>query len=101
MIPKRIKARLTEGRPMTSITVRMPVDVVESMKEIAPQRGFSGYQALLKSYVSEGLRRDEAEYSLNAAARLIEELKKRGISEDILDEASREIHSAPRGQTPV
>jgi len=93
MIPKRIKARLTKDRPMTSITVRMPVDVVESMKEIAPQRGFSGYQALLKSYVSEGLRRDEAEYSLNAAARLIEALKKRGISETVLDEASREIHS--------
>lgn len=94
MIPKRIRTRLTKDRPMTSITVRMPVDVVESMKEIAPRRGFSGYQALLKSYVSEGLRRDEAEFSFNVAARLIAELKKRGVSEKVLDEASREIHSA-------
>jgi len=93
MIPKRIKTRLTKDRPMTSITVRMPVDVVESMKDIAPKRGFSGYQALLKSYVSEGLRRDEAEFSFNATARLIEELKKRGVSEKVLDEASREIRS--------
>lgn len=59
-IPERIKTRLAKDRPMTSITVRIPDDVVKSMKEIAPQRGFSGYQALLKSYIGEGLRRDEA-----------------------------------------
>ncbi len=54
MIPDRIKNRLAKDRTMTSITLRIPVDVVESMKEIAPQRGFSGYQALLKSYGSWG-----------------------------------------------
>jgi len=93
MIPKRVKTRLIKDRPMTSVTLRMPVDVVESMKDIAPKRGFSGYQGLLKSYVSEGLRRDEAEFSFNAAARLIEELKKRGVPETVLDEASRELRS--------
>ena len=59
-IPERIKTRLNKERPMTSVTLRIPVDVVESLKEIAPQRGFSGYQPLLKAYVSEGLRKDEA-----------------------------------------
>jgi len=38
---------------MTTITLRIPVDVVNSLKEIAPQRGFSGYQGLLKAYLSE------------------------------------------------
>ncbi len=28
---------------MTPITLRIPVDVVDAMKEIAPQRGFAGY----------------------------------------------------------
>ena len=32
---------------MTSITLRIQVDVVESMKAIAPLRGLSGYQTLL------------------------------------------------------
>lgn len=90
-IPERIKTRLAKDRPMTSITVRMPADVVESMKEIAPQRGFSGYQALLKSYIGEGLRRDEAQFTFGQTARLIEALKKRGVPDSVLDDASREL----------
>lgn len=91
MISNPIKQRLTKNRAMISITLRMPEDVVESMKAIAPQRGFSGYQALLKSYISEGLRRDEAEFMLSKEARLIAALKKRGISESMIAEVEREI----------
>ncbi|MDP2823166.1 MAG: hypothetical protein Q8O52_10895 [Sulfuritalea sp.] len=79
---------------MTSITLRIPVDVVDSMKEIAPQRGFSGYQALLKSYIGEGLRRDESQYAFGQAARLIEVLKKRGVPSSVLEDAVREVHPA-------
>jgi hypothetical protein len=60
MIPDRIRMRLRRDRPMTSITLRIPEDVVESLKTIALHKGFSSYQALLKAYVGEGLRRDEA-----------------------------------------
>ena len=93
-IPERIKTRLTKDRAMTTITVRIPVDVVDSMKEIAPQRGFSGYQALLKSYLSEGLRRDEAQYAFGQTARLIEALKKSGVSEAVLKKATRSLTTA-------
>lgn len=92
MISDRIKARLTKDRPTTSITLRIPVDLVESMKEIAPQRGFSGYQALLKSYIGDGLRRDEAQFAFGPAARLIEVLKKRGVPTSVLEDAVREVH---------
>jgi len=91
MISNPIKQRLSKDRPMTSITLRIPSDVVESMKAIAPQRGFSGYQALLKSYLSEGLRRDEAQFMLSKEARLIAALKKRGVSESLIAEAEWEI----------
>ncbi|MFM8333058.1 MAG: hypothetical protein ACKN9T_15340 [Candidatus Methylumidiphilus sp.] len=74
MIPERLKKRLDKDRLMTSITLRMPVDVVDSLKEIAPRKGFCGYQALLKSYISEGLRRDEAEYFFGGKARPIDEI---------------------------
>jgi hypothetical protein len=59
MLTERLKTRLAKDRPVTSITLRIPVNVVESLKVIAPLRGLSGYQTLLKSYISEGLRRDE------------------------------------------
>ncbi|WP_292974952.1 BrnT family toxin [Nitrosomonas sp.] len=91
MLSERLKKRLQKNRPMTSITLRIPVDVVESLKEIAPHKGFSGYQTLLKSYISEGLRRDEERYSGLSTARLIEALKKCGVSDAIIEEATRDL----------
>ena len=90
MLTERLKTRLAKDRPTTSITLRIPVDVVESMKQIAPLRGLSGYQTLLKSYIGEGLRRDEAELIDNPSARLIEALKRRGVPENVLAEAIKE-----------
>lgn len=91
MIPERIKRRLNKDRPMTSITLRIPQDVVDSLKELAPKRGFSGYQALLKFYIGEGLRADEARFFFGAAQQLADALKRRGVSAEILEEAEREI----------
>ena len=62
MINETLKKRLDKDRPVTSITLRIPVDVVESLKAIAPHKGYAGYQTLLKAYISEGLRRDEAAF---------------------------------------
>lgn len=93
-ISDTLKTRLAKDRPMTSITLRIPVDVVESMKTIAPKRGFTGYQALLKSYLSEGLRRDEAQFAFSAQARLLEVLKKHGVPQEILDQAALELQAA-------
>ena len=90
MLTERLKKRLAKDRAVTSITLRIPVDVVESLKEIAPLRGLSGYQTLLKSYISEGLRRDEAQLAGSSAARLIDALKKRGVPESVLADAVKE-----------
>jgi hypothetical protein len=89
-ISESLQKRLAKNRPMTSITVRVPVDVVESMKAIAPKLGLAGYQTLLKSYLSEGLRRDEARFNLHSQERLVEVLKKHGVPQALLDEAVRE-----------
>jgi len=94
MLSDRLKNRLSKDRPMTSITLRIPVDVVESMKAIAPLRGFAGYQALLKSYLSEGLRRDEAQFATAREARLIETLKRLGVSPELIEKAEREAKAA-------
>lgn len=87
---ERLKARLRKDRAMTSITVRMPQDVIESMKRIAPQRGLSGYQTLLKLYLSEGLRRDEAllEPPVN---QLIRALIASGVSPELIEQASKAV----------
>lgn len=94
MLTKRLKSRLAKERVTTSITLRIPVDVVESMKQIAPLRGLAGYQTLLKLYLSEGLRRDEALLVPQNTDDLIEALKKRGVSEKVIREAVQEVGAA-------
>ena len=61
MINERLRKRLKKDRPTTTISVRIPIDVLDSLKGIAPTRGFNAYQTLLKSYIGDGLRRDEAQ----------------------------------------
>jgi hypothetical protein len=90
MINERVKTRLRKNRPNTTITMRIPVDVVESLKAIAPTRGFSAYQTLLKSYISEGLRRDEVEADRCTIQKLSEALRRRGVKENVLREAIAE-----------
>lgn len=94
MINERLRKRLKKDRPSTTITMRIPLDVVESLKEIAPLRGFAAYQTLLKSYISEGLRRDEADFDQQTARKLTEALKRRGVSESLLQEALDEVQHA-------
>jgi hypothetical protein len=90
MIDEKLKRRLVKDRPRTTITMRIHTDVVDLLKEIAPTRGFAGYQTLLKLYISEGLRRDEAQAELQTLRRLSEALKKRGVKESVLKEALAE-----------
>ena len=91
MINERLKRRLKRDRPSTTITMRTPSHVVESLTAVAPMRGFSAYQTLLKSYISEGLRRDEVQFDQNTARRLAEALKRRGVADKVLQEAMKEV----------
>ena len=43
---------------MTTVTLRMPEDVVDDLKRLAPRLGFSGYQPLMRAYIGQGLRAD-------------------------------------------
>ena len=91
MINEHLKKRLKKDRPSTTITMRIPADIVESLKTVAPMRGFTAYQTLLKSYISEGLRRDEAQFDQYSACKLVDALKRRGVAEKLLKEAMAEI----------
>ena len=52
------KIILHKDRPMKHISIRVPEDVLEDLKRIAPLKGMGGYQALIKFYISQGLRKD-------------------------------------------
>lgn len=82
-----LKTRLKRERQMATITLRMPEDVVEDLKRIAPMLGFSGYQPLMRAYIGQGLRIDLEKLDSAPIARLIENLKAQGIPEEALAKA--------------
>lgn len=43
---------------MTTITIRIPEDVEEDLKRLAPILGFSDYQPLMRAYIGQGRRAD-------------------------------------------
>lgn len=56
-----LKQRLNKNRPMTTITIRLPENVVEDLKQVAPLLVFSGYQPLARAYMGQGLLRKPIE----------------------------------------
>ena len=54
----KLRERLRKDRSMATISLRMPEDVVDELKQIAPLLGFSGYQPLIRTYIGQGLRQD-------------------------------------------
>lgn len=88
---KTLKQRLNPDRPMTSVTIRMPEDVVEDLKRIAPLLGFSGYQPLIRAYIGQGLRVDLERFENDKLTAFIDSLKRRGVSEEAIESALQEI----------
>lgn len=88
---EKLKNRLKKDRKMTSVTLRMPEDVINDLKRIAPVLGFSGYQPLIRAYVGQGLRNDLERLDNNALSGLVAGLKKRGVSRNLIKEALAEL----------
>jgi hypothetical protein len=89
-----LNKRLDRNRPMTSVTIRMPEDVIEDLKKVAPLLGFSGYQPLIRAYIGQGLRVDLERFESETVNALVESLKRRGVSEAVIGEALDEVAHA-------
>lgn len=91
---ERIKLRLRRDRPMVSVTLRMPKDVLDDLKHVAPVLGHSGYQPLMRAYVGRGLREDLARLDEQDSNALLESLRKRGVNETVLAAAVADLKKA-------
>ncbi len=86
-----LKQRLHKDRPMTTVTLRMPQDVVDDLKRIAPRLGFSGYQPLMRAYIGQGLRVDLERFENSPElSSLIESLRRQGIQDEVIAQAVAE-----------
>ncbi len=86
-----LKKRLERNRPMITITIRIPEDVIEDLKRVAPLLGFSGYQPLMRAYIGQGLRADLERLEGDTISALVASLKRHGVSDEVLQEALSEI----------
>ena len=75
---------------MTVISLRIPEDVIEELREIAPSLGFSGYQPLMRAYIGQGLRKDLARLENSQVQLLTESLRKHGIADGVISAAIAE-----------
>ena len=88
---EKLKKRLSKDRPMVSVTLRMPEDVVEDLKRIAPLKGMSGYQPLIRAYIGQCLRKDMRLLDDDQIAGLVSSLKRKGVSDSVIEEALAEL----------
>lgn len=95
MKTSNLRVRLRKDRPMTSITIRMPEEVLKELKRVAPLLGFSGYQPLIRAYIGQGLRHDlEKLHRQPHLEQLVEQLRRRGVAEEVLTAAIAELKTA-------
>ncbi len=86
-----LKKRLNKNRPMTTITIRIPEDVIDDLKRVAPLLGFSGYQPLVRAYIGQGLRTDLERLEGDTVVALIASLKRHGVSDEVIQESLDEV----------
>ena len=74
---ERIQKRMVKDPPMALISMRLPQHMIDELKEIAAAKGFTGYQGLIRYYVSQGARKDN----------IARALKAHGVSKKVIDQA--------------
>lgn len=87
---ERLRKRLKKDRAMAIISIRLPEDVIEDLKEIAPALGFSGYQPLIRAYVGQGLRKDLARMENSQIQVLADSLRRHGVKDEVISQAIAE-----------
>lgn len=72
---------------MSLISIRLPQQMIDELKEIAGTKGFSGYQGLIRYYISQGARKDLDEMDVPNLKNVARALKEHGVSKKVIDEA--------------
>ena len=89
----RVRNRLQAGkRESIQISIKMYADVIEDLKLIAENKGFSGYQPLMKYYIHQSMRKDLEEVLDQVfEERLVKALRDAGVSEATLQDAVKKV----------
>ena len=93
----KLRKRLQPNRSMTSISMRMPEDVIGDLKRVAPSLGFTGYQPLIRAYIGQGLRADLRRLEEQPGIEpLLKSLRKQGVPEQVIFSAMAELRGTKK-----
>lgn len=91
--PRYLDQRRDPHRPMVNITMRLPEDVVEDLKQIAPLVGFRGYQPLIRAYIGQGLAQHVTEINHRGYPSVAAALQRRGWSDEDIAALLHEVQA--------
>jgi hypothetical protein len=93
----KLRKRLEPNKPMVTISMRVPSEVIADLKKVAPALGFSGYQPLIRAYVGQGLRADLQRLDDQPTLKpLLKSLRKHGVPEQVISLAIAEVTGSRR-----
>lgn len=94
MIPPRLKNKLLNQPEITMrpVHLRLSEDIISHLEDTAKAHGFSRIQGLIRLYIRQGLDKDNCNYSLADDVLFIEKLRKKGVSQKIIDEALNDVN---------
>lgn len=95
MIPAHIKNKFSDHpqKVMRPISMRLSEEMIELLESTSAELGFKRIQGLIRLYIRQGLDRDHQDYTLAHDELFIESLRKRGVSQHIIDEAIIVTHN--------
>ena len=95
MIPARIKNKFSDHpqKIMRPISIRLSEEMISLLEMTSSDLGFKRIQGLIRLYIRQGLDRDHQDYTLAHDEVFIETLRKRGVSQHIIDEAIVVTHN--------
>lgn len=87
------KTPLSDHSPaMRPLHLRLSEDIIKHLEHTMKEHGFHTIQGLIRFYIREGLDRDNCSYTLAQDVLFIEELRKKGVSQKIIDEALIDVN---------
>jgi len=89
-LSEKMARRGVRDRPKTTVSIRLPEDVLEDLAEMAPVLGFGSAESLIRAYISDGLRKHESMMNQPEVRVLLETLKRHGIADEVITEVLAE-----------
>lgn len=72
---------------MIPVHLKLPQYVIDLLETAAEKHGFDRIQSLIRFYVKQGLSEEDNGYVFSDDTHFIDELKRQGVSDDVIEQA--------------